>query len=95
MKNLISPVKPPNPDFEDYCKVVNHKLPPDIRVLSWSPVPYSFNARYSCLYREYLYYFIEEDLNIAKMQEAAQKFVGEHNFLNFCKKDLKENQNYK
>ena len=88
------PTKPGKPDFEDYCKVINHKLPSDIKILGWSPVPYSFNARYSCLYREYMYYFIEEDLNIDKMKEAATKFLGTHNFINFCKKDPKDNQNF-
>ena len=89
---IHSPTKKDCPEFDDYCKVVNHKLPPDIKVVAWSPVPYSFNARYSCLYREYLYYFVEEDLNVEKMKEAAKKFVGNHDFLHFCKKDVKENQ---
>jgi len=47
------------------------------------------------MYREYLYYFVEEDLNIEKMKEAAKEFVGLHNFFHFCKKDGKEDQNYK
>ncbi len=81
-------------EFDDYCRVVNHKLPTNIRVLGWSPVSYSFNARYACLYREYLYYFVEEDLDVEKMRVAAQRFVGTHDFSNFCKKDIKENQSY-
>lgn len=88
------PVKEGKPDFDDYCKNINHKLPADIKLLAWAQVPYGFNARYSCLYREYLYYFVQEDLNILSMQEAAKKFVGTHNFLNYCKKDFKENTNY-
>eukprot|EP00830_Metopus_es_P001912 TRINITY_DN11686_c0_g1_i1.p1 TRINITY_DN11686_c0_g1~~TRINITY_DN11686_c0_g1_i1.p1 ORF type:complete len:223 (+),score=31.41 TRINITY_DN11686_c0_g1_i1:192-860(+) len=28
------------------------------------------------------------------MQQASKLFIGEHNFLYFCKKDFKENQNY-
>lgn len=37
-------------------------------------------------------------MNIEKVQEAAQKLLGEHNFQNFCKKDdsivEKERENY-
>lgn len=91
---IFRPTKPKAEEFNDYCKTINHLLPLDIRVLAWSPVTYSFSARYSCLYREYLYYFMEEDLNINNMKEAAKKFQGEHNFLNFCKKDYKPNQKY-
>jgi tRNA pseudouridine(38-40) synthase len=35
-----------SPAFSDYCKMLNHCLPPDIRILQYAPVPYDFDARF-------------------------------------------------
>ena len=70
-----------------YVRMLQAQLPEDIHVISWSPVPLDFSARFSCLYRSYKYYFPKGSLDIEKMQEAALKFEGEHNFRNFCKLD--------
>ncbi|GJN31638.1 hypothetical protein PR202_gb20058 [Eleusine coracana subsp. coracana] len=53
----------------------------------WCPVPADFHARFTCLGREYKYLFWKGDLDIADMQKAASKFIGEHDFRNFCKMD--------
>jgi len=53
----------------------------------WCPVPADFHARFTCLGREYKYLFWKGDLDILEMQKAASKFVGEHDFRNFCKMD--------
>ncbi|KAL3504607.1 hypothetical protein ACH5RR_034448 [Cinchona calisaya] len=67
--------------------MINKALPKDIRVLGWSPAPVDFSARFSCLSREYKYFFWRENLNIVAMETAGKKFVGEHDFRNFCKMD--------
>lgn len=41
----------------DYVVAINRLLPPSIRILSWSPVRPSFNARYHTRYRHYKYFF--------------------------------------
>eukprot|EP00898_Chlorokybus_atmophyticus_P003856 jgi/Chlat1/4471/Chrsp29S04414 len=75
-------------DELDYITILNKVLPDDIRVLGWSPVPSSFSARFSCIGREYKYYFDSTSMNIEAMCKAAQKLVGTHDFRNFCKMDI-------
>ncbi|XP_065837539.1 tRNA pseudouridine(38/39) synthase-like isoform X2 [Oscarella lobularis] len=72
----------------DYVRLLNKALPKDIRIMAWSPVPSHFDARFSCLSRTYKYFFPRTNLNIELMNSAAQKFVGEHDFRNFCKMDI-------
>eukprot|EP00850_Spirogloea_muscicola_P014731 SM000107S14097 [mRNA] locus=s107:365180:370412:- [translate_table: standard] len=79
----------------DYVKVLNAALPQDIRVLGWCPVPQYFSARFSCLSREYSYFFHGASLDIASMRTAAAYFVGEHDFRNFCKMDALNVHNYR
>ena len=55
---------------------------------SWTPVAASFSARFSCQERSYRYYFPKSNLDLHRMQEAAQLLVGEHDFRNFCKADI-------
>ncbi|CAL4939680.1 unnamed protein product [Urochloa decumbens] len=79
----------------DYVKVLNRILPQDIRVLGWCPVAADFHARFTCLGREYKYLFWKQDLDILEMQKAASKFVGDHDFRNFCKMDAANVSNYR
>lgn len=79
----------------DYVKVLNRILPRDIRVLGWCPVPADFHARFTCLSREYKYLFWKGDLDVLEMQKAASKFIGEHDFRNFCKMDAANVSNYR
>ncbi|XP_050269282.1 uncharacterized protein LOC126713564 isoform X3 [Quercus robur] len=79
----------------DYVRVLNRALPNDIRVLGWCPVPVGFSARFSCLSREYKYFFWRENLNLLDMVSAGRKFVGEHDFRNFCKMDAVNVHNYR
>ncbi|KAG7942885.1 hypothetical protein I3843_15G010100 [Carya illinoinensis] len=79
----------------DYVGVLNRVLPDDIRVLGWCPVPVGFSARFSCLSREYKYFFWRENLNFLAMEKAGKKFLGEHDFRNFCKMDAVNVHNYK
>jgi tRNA pseudouridine38/39 synthase len=47
-----------------------------------------FILRFNALYRTYKYYFPLAGLDLERMQAAAQLFVGEHDFRNFCKMDV-------
>ncbi|ANB14127.1 pseudouridine synthase DEG1 [Sugiyamaella lignohabitans] len=73
----------------DYLRMLNSHLPNDIIAyeICLRPPP-GFDARFSCTYRHYRYYFYPRpDLNIDRMQEAAKLFLGKHDFRNFCKVD--------
>ena len=74
-------------DKYDYVKTLNNILPNDIFILSSCFVDDSFDPRFSCLYREYKYYFLKKNMNIEKMKIAANMLCGFHNFKNFCKVD--------
>lgn len=82
--------KDPSNDSREiqYVHILNQLLPDDIRIsaVSLRP-PRGFDARFSCQSRHYKYLFKGDGLNIDKMNEAAEKFVGEHDFRNFCKVD--------
>ncbi|CAI9116431.1 OLC1v1017573C4 [Oldenlandia corymbosa var. corymbosa] len=79
----------------DYVGVINKVLPNDIRVMGWSPAPLDFSARFSCVRREYKYFFWRENLNILEMETAGKKFVGEHDFRNFCKMNATNVHNFR
>ncbi|KAJ1543676.1 tRNA pseudouridine synthase 3 [Nowakowskiella sp. JEL0078] len=85
-------------DEIQYLSVLNRVLPPDVRVIAWSPVGVNFDARFDCVFRLYKYVFPASSvkpLNVAAMKDAAVRFVGEHNFRNFCKVDAsKVNETY-
>ena len=68
--------------------MINSILPEDIRVIACKQVTYSFNARYSCYQRSYKYFFPKNYYNIELMTLAIKKFIGTHNFVNFCKLDI-------
>lgn len=76
-----------------YVHMLNRVLPPTVRILAWSPVSDTFDARFSCQYRHYKYFFVrgsragQGGLDIAAMRDAARRLVGEHDFRNFCKLD--------
>jgi tRNA pseudouridine38/39 synthase len=50
----------PIADEIPYHIVLNHLLPPDIRILAWCPAPpLDFSARFSCKERQYKYFFTQ------------------------------------
>jgi tRNA pseudouridine38/39 synthase len=71
----------------NFCKMLNSQLPDDIRITAFSVVPHHFDARFSCLYREYRYHFIIGSKDLNRMSEACKLFEGVHDFRNFCKED--------
>lgn len=85
----------PNEGELDYVRILNGALPNDIRVMGWCPAPINFSARFSCLSREYKYFFWRENLNILAMEDSCKKLIGEHDFRNFCKMDAANVHNYK
>ncbi|KAF9428018.1 tRNA pseudouridine synthase 3, partial [Entomortierella beljakovae] len=70
-----------------YLNIINRLLPPDIRIVAWAPVPEDFNARFNCAWREYKYFFPKGIIDIDRMKAGAVKFLGTHDFRNFCKYD--------
>lgn len=84
--------KPPPMELA-YAKALNAVLPPDIRVLAWSPVPPEFDSRFSCQHRHYKYAFFPDaiagrpPLDLEKMEQGAKLLIGEHDFRNLCKLD--------
>ncbi|KAG0326135.1 tRNA pseudouridine synthase 3 [Podila humilis] len=70
-----------------YLNIINRLLPPDIRIVAWSAVPEDFNARFHCAWRQYKYFFPRGIIDIERMRTGAVKFLGTHDFRNFCKYD--------
>lgn len=84
---------------EKFSHALNHKLPPDISIVSSCEVNEKFHARFSAVAKEYKYlilnretrspfydnraYRVNRELNIDAMKEAASKFAGTHDFKGF------------
>lgn len=84
----------------NFIRGVNGELPKDISILACEEMPGDFHARFSCKGKEYLYLIhnseskdpFTEDLachyrrpfHEELVQEAAQHFVGTHDFRSFC-----------
>lgn len=66
-------------------RALNLILPDDVWCTAWAQVPDGFHPRYSALSRTYRYYFTPVLSNTAAMHEAAQEFVGRHNFSSFAR----------
>jgi tRNA pseudouridine38-40 synthase len=92
-------------------QALNSKLCEGIVVKEASEVPLSFNARKQAKKREYLYFVyngivmpvmfwgkvlqVTRPVDLRKMSEAAQLFVGKHCFVNFCGKGSSQNHFYR
>jgi tRNA pseudouridine38-40 synthase len=83
---------------------INDELPADINVLRVDKVRHSFHARHGAIGRAYLYqisrrrsafakayvWWVKEDLDLPRMQSAAARFVGFHDFRSFSDSDPRE-----
>ncbi|MCI5640098.1 MAG: tRNA pseudouridine(38-40) synthase TruA [Lachnospiraceae bacterium] len=85
---------------EKFSYALNQRLPADIVVQSSQEVAADFHPRHCDCRKTYEYmilnrpfplpeyrntaYFCYGDIQINKMQEAAQAFIGEHDFAGFC-----------
>jgi tRNA pseudouridine38-40 synthase len=89
---------------ETLRRAVNDELPPDIHVLGVESVPHRFHARHTAEGRRYLYqisrrrsafakpfvWWVKEPLELARMQAAAMRFTGMHDFQAFSDDDPDE-----
>jgi tRNA pseudouridine38-40 synthase len=80
---------------------VNEELPSDINVLRIDKVRHKFHARHDAVGRSYIYqvsrrrtafakpfvWWVKDDLDVARMREAAARFVGHHDFRSFSDDD--------
>src|SRR6202140_4829677 len=80
---------------------LNNELPSDINILAAEGVPHRFHARHDAVRRRYLYqisrrrtafakayvWWVKEPLEVGRMQEAAQAFVGMRDFQSFAASD--------
>lgn len=73
-----------------YCELLNRTLPRQIRAIAWRPIATpTYSARFDCTDRTYKYFFPRGDLNVEKMRDACQLFVGTHDIRNICKMDVR------
>lgn len=89
---------------ETLLRHINDALPTDIVVLSAERVRHRFHARHDAIARSYLYqvsrrrtafakpfvWWVKDDLDIARMRDAARRFVGFHDFQAFTDDDPAE-----
>ena len=68
-------------------RVLNSKLPRDVWAWAYAEVDADFDPRRHAVSRKYRYILSADGYDISKMREASKLFIGEHNFLNFSKKD--------
>ena len=84
----------------EICTELRHYLPEDIGVISLSEADPRFHSRLNASRKTYLYriwnselpcvferkyvWSLPEKLDLAAMQEAAQSFLGAHDFMAFC-----------
>jgi tRNA pseudouridine38-40 synthase len=85
---------------EDIRNYLNHYLPDDIGVLEVKEVPMRFHSRLNAVGKKYMYrvrkspipavferrcvYEYTKELDLQKMKEAADLFIGKHDFKAFC-----------
>jgi tRNA pseudouridine38-40 synthase len=83
---------------------INDGLPADIHVLAVDSVPHRFHARHSAVARSYVYqvsrrrsafakpfvWWVREPLDLTRMQAAAARFTGMHDFQAFSDDDPEE-----
>lgn len=90
---------------EEWKRALNANMPYDVRIKSVEEVNEDFHSRFSCKCKTYQYllnmnefdpikkdyiYQYGKKLNIEKMNNAAQLFVGEHDFEHFCSNSIEE-----
>jgi tRNA pseudouridine38-40 synthase len=70
---------------ERAIQTINTQLPPDCWCTGYAEVPVSFHPRYDAKSRTYRYYFQEPPKDMDRMNRAAARFIGSHNFTNFAR----------
>lgn len=75
-------------DKKIHINQINNHLPDDVQFIAKAKVKNDFKARYADK-RTYRYLLFNENIDIAKLKEAADLFKGTHDFANFSKKNEK------
>jgi tRNA pseudouridine38-40 synthase len=89
---------------ETLRRKINDELPADINILAVEKVRHKFHARHDAIGRTYIYqvsrrrtafakpyvWWVKEDLDLARMQDAAARFVGFHDFKSFSDANPRE-----
>jgi tRNA pseudouridine38-40 synthase len=87
-------------DPQDFAWEVNERLPPDIHLVSFTPVGDKFHSRHDAVSRSYLYqisrrrtalakrwvWWVKRPLDERRMAEAAALVPGKHDFRLFCER---------
>ena len=98
--HMRAAVKRPKPP-ETLRREINERLPSSIVLLEIEPAPARFHARHDALSRTYMYqistrktafskryvWWVKEELDIARMSEAAETLMGRHDFICFRAQD--------
>jgi len=85
---------------------LNDALPSDINVVAARQVPHRFHARHDAIARRYVYqiakrrtafakpyvWWVKDALDLERMREAAQAFLGMRDFQSFSERDSKESE---
>lgn len=91
---------------QDFIVDLNRYLPEDIKITEFKKVDDRFHARYNATNKIYMYridnslyadpflrkfsYFVDEKLDLFKMREVANIFIGTHDFTSFSKNNGKK-----
>lgn len=84
----------------------NDLLPHDINILKVRNAPDNFHARHNAVSRQYLYqistrrtafaknfvWWVKDELDVAKMQNATEMLIGRHDFKSFSQRDETKDQ---
>ncbi len=95
---------PASPPPDTLRRRLNDELPADINILTIATAHHRFHARHAAVARSYLYqiatrrtafakpyvWWVREPLNVARMQAAAARFRGMHDFRSFSDDDPEE-----
>ena len=94
--------------FKDIARAINSQLPDDVRIVSCQEVSDEFHSRFDAKWKHYRYvintngydpirrnyeYQLNEKLDVELMRQAAEEFVGEHDFTSFNATKLSEMEN--
>ena len=74
--------------------MLNRSLPEDIKVIDCVEVADEFNARFDCVSREYMYFFMRRALDVQKMEEACKYLEGKYDFRNICKINVVQHESF-
>lgn len=81
-------------DVTKFASIINRSLPDEIKIIDCIEVADDFNARFNCISREYMYFFMRRSLDVKRMDSACRLLEGKHDFRNFCRANVIQQDNY-